>query len=189
MPKSCRLKCGEFQDGNFKPLITKIHEERRYLDLFLCDGSRGGSFYPEVLGALHTYTTEKNRTIGAESLTICMCCKWKIVLYVTRMATTSPESSGVTELRARSIGLIRFIPPFSDDAFDSAQLFRGELQSKNKLGPIDRVLEEIRNGEGLRVIRWTWKEKTNFQINSHFHASPCTVPRVTSTVPSSRHLR
>ena len=42
MPKSCRLKCGEFKDGNFKPLITKIHEERRYLDLF----------YATVVGAV-----------------------------------------------------------------------------------------------------------------------------------------
>ena len=29
-----RSKCGEFQDGNFKPLITKIHD--RYLDHFFC---------------------------------------------------------------------------------------------------------------------------------------------------------
>ena len=51
---------------------------------FLCRGSRGGSFYSEVLGALHTYTTTKNRAIGAdhdESLTIHMRRKWKIVLY------------------------------------------------------------------------------------------------------------
>ena len=29
-----RSKCGEFQDGNFKPLITKIHD--RYLDHLFC---------------------------------------------------------------------------------------------------------------------------------------------------------
>ena len=78
MPKSSPSKCREFQDGNFKPLITKIHEERRYLDHFiLCRGSSSGSFYSEVLGALHTYTTAKNRTIGTEYLTIHMRCKWK----------------------------------------------------------------------------------------------------------------
>ena len=70
MPKSSRSKCGEFQDGNFKPLITKIHEERRYLDLFfVCRGSSGGSCYSEVPGTLHTYTAAINRTIGGESLT------------------------------------------------------------------------------------------------------------------------
>ena len=58
---------------------------------FLCRVSSGGSFYSEVLGALHTYTTAKNRTIGAESLTIHVRCKGKIALYAARIATVSPE--------------------------------------------------------------------------------------------------
>ena len=33
---------------------------------------------------------QKNGTIGAESLTIHMRCKWKIILYATRIATVSP---------------------------------------------------------------------------------------------------
>ena len=44
-PQIVWSKCGEFQDGNFKTLIIKIHEKRRYLDCFLCRSSSGGSFY------------------------------------------------------------------------------------------------------------------------------------------------
>ena len=41
--------------------------------------------------------------------------------------------------------------------------FKGELQSKNKLGSIDRVLEEIRNGEGPRAIRLRERRKRIFK--------------------------
>ena len=78
-PKFSRLKCGEFQDGNFKPVITKIHKERRYLVLFfnaaVVAAAASNPKYMIVLYyslcSLHTtytYTTAKNRAIGDESL-------------------------------------------------------------------------------------------------------------------------
>ena len=60
---------------------------------FLCHGSSGGSFYSEVLGALHTYTTAKNRTIRAESTVFddpYGSANEKSFLYTTRIATVSP---------------------------------------------------------------------------------------------------
>ena len=43
-PNSLGHNVEKFQEGNFKPLITKIHEERMYLDLFFI-------FYAAVLVA------------------------------------------------------------------------------------------------------------------------------------------